>query len=101
LRARGALESTIHHELLHAFVEGQAAPGIPVWFREGVVGYLENPVRTGARDAPYDDLRQTEDAGRARRAYAAAAQKVTTLVQLHGAPTVLAWLKTGLPAGTK
>jgi stage II sporulation protein D len=101
LRARGALDSTIHHELLHVFVEARAAPGIPVWFREGLVGYLEHPARTGAADAPDSDLRQREDAARARRAYAAAAQKVSALVQRHGAPAVLAWLKSGLPAGTK
>jgi hypothetical protein len=99
--ARGALDSTIHHELLHVFVEAQAAPGIPVWFREGLVGYLEHPARTGAADAEDSDLRQREDAARARRAYAAAAQKVSALVQRHGAPAVLAWLKSGLPAGTK
>jgi stage II sporulation protein D len=101
LRARGALDSTIHHELLHVFVEAQAAPGIPVWFREGLVGYLEHPARTGAADAEDSGLRQREDAARARRAYAAAAQKVAALVQRHGAPAVMAWLKSGLPAGTK
>src|ERR1035438_3601447 len=30
LRARRALDSTVHHEVLHVFVETQAAPGIPV-----------------------------------------------------------------------
>ncbi len=98
LRARGALDSTIHHELLHVFVEAQAAPGIPVWFREGLVGYLEHPVKVGAPDAPENDVRQREDAARARRAYAAATQRVAVLVQRHGAPAVLAWLKSGLPA---
>jgi stage II sporulation protein D len=98
LRARGALDSTIHHELLHVFVEAQAAPGIPVWFREGLVGYLEHPVRTAAPDVPAADLRQTEDAARARRAYTAAAQRVAALVQRHGTAAVLAWLKSGLPA---
>ena len=54
-----------------------------------------------ARPMPADsDLRQREDAARARRAYAAAAQKVAALVQRYGAPAVLAWLKSGLPAGT-
>jgi hypothetical protein len=82
-------------------VEAQAAPGIPVWFREGLVGYLEHPVKAGASDAPESDLRQTEDAARARRAYTAAAQKVAALVERHGAPAVLAWLKSGLPAFAK
>jgi stage II sporulation protein D len=101
LRARGALDSTIHHELLHVFVEAQAAPGIPVWFREGLVGYLEHPVKVGAPDAPENDVRQRDDAARARRAYDAATQRVAVLVRRHGAPAVLAWLKSGLPAGTK
>jgi hypothetical protein len=47
------------------------------------------------------DLRQKEDASGARRAYLAAAQKVAGLVQLYGAPAVIAWLKMGLPPGTK
>jgi stage II sporulation protein D len=101
LRTRGALDSTIHHELLHVFVEAQAKAGIPVWFREGLVGYLEGSVRTGSGDAPESDLRQRENTARARRAYAAASQKVASLVEQHGAPAVLAWLRSGLPAGVK
>jgi hypothetical protein len=97
LRSRGALESTIHHELLHVFVEAQAAPGIPVWFREGLVGYLEHAAKAGSGDAPESDLRQREDATRARRAYAAATQKVSDLVGRYGAPAVMGWLKSGLP----
>lgn len=99
LRTRGALDSTIHHELLHVFVEAQAAPGIPVWFREGLVGYLEHSGRGGAGDGSEADLRQTEDAAQARRAYAVARQRVTALVEREGMPTVLGWLKSGLPAG--
>ena len=97
LRERGALDSTIRHELLHVFVEAQAARGLPVWFREGLVGYLEHPAGTSAVDVADTDLRQLEDATRARRAYAAATQKVAALVERHGAPAVLAWLKVGLP----
>jgi stage II sporulation protein D len=101
LRERGVLDSTLHHELLHVFVEARAASGIPVWFREGLVGYLEHPVKQGGREAPDTDLRQTDDASRARRAYNAAAQKVASLIQRYGVPTVLSWLNTGLPAGAK
>jgi stage II sporulation protein D len=98
---RGALDSTIHHELLHVFVEAQAVPAIPAWFREGLVGYLEHPMVTAAGDAVAEsDLRQKEDAARARRAYLAAAQKVGGLVQRYGASAVIAWLKMGLPPGT-
>jgi hypothetical protein len=101
LRERGVLDSTLHHELLHVFVEARAASGIPVWFREGLVGYLEHPVKQGASEATDTDLRQTDDASRARRAYNAAAQKVASLIQRYGVPTVLSWLNTGLPAGAK
>ncbi len=101
LRERGALDSTVHHELLHVFVEAQAATGLPVWFREGLVGYLEHPVRTGAADVTDMDLRHREDAAGAHRAYVAAAQKVAALVQRYGAPAIFAWLKSGLPAGMK
>jgi len=97
LRARGALDATIHHELLHVFVEAQAAAGIPVWFREGLAGYLEGAAKAAAGEASESDLRQREDAARARRAYAAATKKVADLVSRYGAPTVLGWLKTGLP----
>ncbi|HXK03828.1 MAG TPA: SpoIID/LytB domain-containing protein [Verrucomicrobiae bacterium] len=94
LSARGALDSTIRHELLHIFVDSQARPGLPVWFREGLVGYLD-----GARSAPAAlsdaDLRQTADEARARRAYAAAIQRVASLVQRHGLTTVLSWLPMG------
>ena len=43
LRDRGALDSTLRHELLHVFVEARAASGIPVWFREGLVGIWNIP----------------------------------------------------------
>ena len=100
LDERGALDSTIHHELLHVFIEAQAVPAIPVWFREGLVGYLEHPVIATAGDRVAEsDLRQKEDAARARRAYLAAAQKVSGLVQRYGAPAVIGWLRSELPPG--
>lgn len=97
LRERGALESTLHHELLHVLVGAQAAPGLPVWFREGLVGYLEHPARSRSGDGGEGDLRQRDDAARARRGYASATQRVAALVRQYGAPVVLGWLKTGLP----
>jgi stage II sporulation protein D len=103
LRARDALESTLSHELLHVIVESQAAPGLPVWFREGLVGYLEKNSSKGAQ-APNDralsenDLRQMEDAARARRAYVEATHRVTNLVRSYSESTVLDWAKRGLPA---
>jgi stage II sporulation protein D len=95
LRAKGALDSTIRHELLHVFVEAQARPGLPVWFREGLVGYLEG--RAGGAPAADGDIAQREDRARAERGYADAARRVGDLVRRNGRTAVLGWLKTGLP----
>jgi stage II sporulation protein D len=98
---RGRIESTLRHELLHVFVSAQSKGGLPVWFREGVVGYLENPAGGMASGAPESDLRQTEDAAKARRAYAAAARRVADLARSYGESAVLGWLRTGLPPEVK
>jgi stage II sporulation protein D len=96
LRSKNALETTIRHEVLHVFVETQARPGLPIWFREGVAGYLEGaPSSPGA--AADRDLRQTADEGRARQAYGAAIERVAELVRRNGAAAVLGWVKTGVP----
>jgi stage II sporulation protein D len=108
LRSRGALDSTLRHELLHVLVEAQAMAGLPVWFREGLVGYLAGYDHRAA-PAPSDsidftdpgplqnDLRQTVDATRARNAYAAATRKVAGLADRYGVATLLTWLRAGLP----
>jgi stage II sporulation protein D (peptidoglycan lytic transglycosylase) len=101
LRNRGALEQTLRHELLHVAVEMQAAPDLPVWFREGLVVYLEGRAISYGRPVTDLELRQTSDATRARRAYADAAGAVATLVKSHGETIVLEWLKTGLPADVR
>jgi stage II sporulation protein D len=101
LRARGVLEGTIRHEMLHVFVEAQAAPGLPVWFREGLVGYLEGAGKAGGGEWRESDLRQREDVARARRAYAAAARKVADLAGRYGEAAVTGWLRSGLPAEVK
>jgi hypothetical protein len=89
----------LRHELLHVLVEARAAVGLPVWFREGLVGYLEDPgAARGAGSPPADaDLRQTMDAQRARRAYGEAAASVAALVGRYGEPAVLSWVVSGLP----
>jgi stage II sporulation protein D len=95
LQTAGALR----HELLHVLVEAHAAAGLPIWFREGLVEYLENPSAARVADkAPADaDLRQIADAGRARRAYSEAAGAVARLVHRYGEGKVLGWLASGLP----
>jgi stage II sporulation protein D len=101
--------SALRHELLHVLVEAHAAPGLPLWFREGLVGYLENPAGANpagvnpagvnpASKPPADvDLRQTNDPDLARRAYRDAIGAVAGLVQKNGEATVLEWLRRGLP----
>ena len=98
LRNRGALESTLRHELLHVILEAHAAASTPVWFREGLVGYFAGAVPAGAGRAPSEtDMRQTGDPARARRAYADAVRAVADLVKRYGEARVLAWLGTSLP----
>ncbi len=48
LKQAGTLESTLRHELLHMLIEAHAKPGIPVWFREGLVLYLSQPNAPGS-----------------------------------------------------
>jgi stage II sporulation protein D len=99
LRSRGALESTLRHELLHVLVESQARTGLPFWFREGVVEYLANPPAPGevARIPSDADLRQTTDPARARRAYEASAHAVADIAHRYGEAAVLSWVARGLP----
>src|SRR5262249_33272029 len=53
LRARGVLESTLRHEIVHVFLETRAAPGLPVWFREGLAAYLsDGPSQPGGSTGP-------------------------------------------------
>ncbi len=99
LRRRGSLEQTVRHELLHVIIESQSAPGLPLWFREGLAGYLESTSKAGGTvRIPSDfDLRQRDDPDRARRANVAAARAVSALADRYGLSAVLGWLKTGLP----
>jgi stage II sporulation protein D len=99
LRSRGALDSTLGHELAHVLVESQAAAGLPLWFREGLAEFLESGRGSGVAHVPADaEFRQTADAARARRAYADAAAEVASLVQRYGETAVLGWVRRGLPA---
>jgi len=102
LQPAAAQEQTLRHELLHVLVEAQAAPGLPLWFREGLVEYLGGARGAANSGVPSDSaLRQTTDEARARRADADAAGAVAALVKRHGETVVLEWLKTGLPADVK
>src|ERR1039458_7536377 len=103
LRSHNALEQTVRHELFHAAVESRAAPGLPVWFREGIVEFLSSPeAGREAGPSPADsDIRETTDAARARRASGEAARAVAALVKRYGEATVLDWVARGLPPEVK
>ena len=98
LDSRGILRSTLHHELLHVAVETRAAPGLPVWFREGVVEWLAGNRHTQDVATPSDvGLRDRQNQQRAADAYRTASAKVTQLVDRYGEATVLGWIEKGLP----
>jgi stage II sporulation protein D len=103
LRRRGIFTETLRHELLHVLIETQAARDVPVWFREGLVEFLDGTKATiSPRTALSDrDLEQRSDRLRAQRAYEEANARVTALVTRYGEATVLDWLKRGLPAEVK
>lgn len=103
LRAHSALDSTLRHEFIHLLVEAHARPGLPLWFREGIVLYLSNPAEVNSVSASANqDLERmfehTEDRGQMEQAYAAARGRVAALVQQNGRDTVTGWLARGLPA---
>ena len=99
LRRRGILETTLGHELLHVLLESHAAPALPLWFREGLAGFLESgPASTNAPHPSDTGLRQKHDPALARRNHAASVAAVSALVRRYSEETVFDWLKRGLPA---
>jgi stage II sporulation protein D len=103
LERRGVLEATLRHEMLHVAVESQAAEGLPVWFREGLVECLDRHASRNANASVPEDraIEQRADRRRAGQAYAAAEARVATLIERHGELIVLGWLKRGLPTDVK
>lgn len=69
LRARGILDSTLLHEMIHATLETRTRPDIPDWFREDLAAALSG----------------------------AASPRMASLFRQYGRPAVLGWLATGLP----
>ncbi len=97
---RGTAADLVLHEMLHVAIESRARPGLPVWFREGLVGYLKESQRSKVKSqkskpAPPQDshFRGTN----ARRAYALAREHVEFLVALLVEARVLSWIGNGLP----
>ena len=102
LDAHHVLETTLEHELIHCFVESAARPGLPVWFREGLVESLAGNSSLATTGTPNDaGLRQRQDRRSAEEAYAAAEGRVQTLINRYGEAAVLTWVTRGLPADVK
>lgn len=99
LRSRNALQGTLEHEVIHCFVESAARPGLPVWFREGLVEHLGGHLLPGGNSHVDDtDLRQRTDRKAAEAGYAEAAARVEQLIERYGETTVLTWVERGVPA---
>jgi stage II sporulation protein D len=103
LQRSNALDSTLRHEFLHMLLESQAKPESPLWFREGLTVYLDNPSRVKPEStdiaALETRLRSAQTEVEMRSAYRASAAAVAELVSRYGLPTVLGWLKNGIPSG--
>jgi len=110
LAARKLLISTLRHEFLHALVEHETGPSAPLWLREGLVeawsdGYAEGPMPV-TRFAPVISpgtvnaaLAQAGSESESETAHRAAAWYAAQLLSHYGRAQVLAWLRSGVPAG--
>ncbi len=111
LSARRLLAGTMRHEFLHALVEQQAGPRAPLWLREGLVEFWadsRDSADSTGRDLPPTAL--TLDATDTALAHAATEQEsaaahrtaewyAARLYARYGQAQMLAWLKSGVPAG--
>jgi stage II sporulation protein D len=86
------------HEMLHLLVEERAHPSLPLWFREGIVLWVEQPgVSRPASQLIEVNLSQPPSRQAMSRAYAAARARLASLVQRFGRAIVLSWVERGLP----
>ncbi len=103
IRSNG-LRPVLDHEMLHVVLEAHAVPGLPVWFREGLVEYVSrenNPQQHGENWNLDADLRQRQSRAEAETAYAEASAKVASLMTRYGEAAVLGWVESGLPPDVK
>jgi stage II sporulation protein D len=101
LRARGVLDSTLRHELLHMVMEPHTNERAPQWLREGLALYFD-----GSRAQPANRRLSDEEMERGltnprsqaeqQAAYAAARARVADLIREHGKDAVLHWLSSGV-----
>lgn len=81
LNHKAILREVLLHELVHTVLNENTRQPVPAWFDEGLALNLSStspPDRRGAREAK---------------------TRVAALLQQYGRPTVLDWLRTGLPEG--
>jgi stage II sporulation protein D len=104
LSARRLLASVLRHEFLHALAEGQAAPGTPLWLREGLVEAWSEGDEPGRRAAPAlkveevdRALAQASSEGQSENAHRAAGWYAQRLLKRYGRTQVIEWLQSGLP----
>ena len=103
LRARGSLEATLLHEMIHAVLNQRAKAPLPRWFGEGLVLTLTNENSGEVRWAPQAErlLNAPRSAHELRQAYAACTSRVRNLIRERGRATVFGWVETGLPANVR
>jgi stage II sporulation protein D len=99
-------ESVLRHEFLHMLVEDNAAPGTPLWFREGLVVYLGGDPPAGSEATmsgkQIDEaiaLRRSE--AEMREAYAQAAALARDLDRRYGRKQLIGWLRDGFPQNVR
>ena len=103
LQRYGGIETVLRHEFTHLLIEPVAAPGIPLWFREGLAVYLSGAGRRAVCDGRSAAELEARIRGRGSRramqsAYASAGGMVELLIRRYGKAEVLGWLSSGLPA---
>jgi stage II sporulation protein D len=100
----GGAGTLLLHEFLHVLVEEQAGASAPLWLREGLVEALAAPEQR--KWEPVDFPAAQVDAALAhpssatvsRRAHEAAARMAALLCARYGTPTVLDFLRNGVPS---
>jgi hypothetical protein len=99
------LASTMRHEFLHALVEHEAGPAAPLWLREGLVEAWGGEDVMRGTHAPAMSLKSVDDAlarsadeAEAETAHRAAGEYAVQLLAQYGRPTVLGWLRSGVPS---
>jgi hypothetical protein len=107
LEGRKLLDATMLHEFLHALVEGNAGTRAPLWLCEGLVetwstnadGRAGTAVPGLTIDATEASLGHAATEAKSEAAHHAAGTYAARLLEHYGREQVLAWLRSGVPAG--